>query len=151
MVGAHSGETKTCETLCFTTYRNQYVVLRMHTTFSSDVRNWGTNGRVKYKQICQKICQGEFGKRVYLNQRNAMRAGLTYQEQDHKRAIKRLWAINGLLKCMSENATEFSAEELCHEIVPATLTPRATVECVKRGGEDFRTREEVIDLLEVIS
>ena len=47
---------------------------------------------------------------------------------------------------MAENATKFSAEELCREIIPATLKPRARVENVKREREDLRTKAKVIEL-----
>ena len=52
---------------------------------------------------------------------------------------------------MAENVTKFSAEELCREIVPATLKQRARVDYVKKGGEELRrTKAEAIELLETI-
>ena len=42
----------------------------------NDTRNYGTNEAAKNKRMCQRLCQEELGKRVYLDQRTAMRDGL---------------------------------------------------------------------------
>ena len=60
-------------------------------------RNYGTNGADKHKRICQRLCQDELGKRVYLDQRAAMRDGLKYEGRDHKKAVKRLYTVNNLM------------------------------------------------------
>ena len=43
-----------------------YFWKRQWSEMVSDVRSWGTNGRAKCKQVCQKLCQVEFGKQAYL-------------------------------------------------------------------------------------
>ena len=116
-----------------------------------DVRNWGANGANKHKTMCQKICQSELGERVFLDQRAAMRAGLSYQGHDHERAVKRLYTLNNLMEYLAENATKFSPEEMCRDIIPACLKPRARVEYVKNGGEDLVAKGDVIALIRTIS
>jgi len=116
-----------------------------------DVRNWGANGANKHKAMCQKICQSELGERVFLDQRAAMRAGLSYQGHDHERAVKRLYTLNNLMEYLAENATKFSPEEMCRDIIPACLKPRARVEYVKNSGKDLVEKRDIISLIWTIS
>ena len=51
---------------------------------------------------------------------------------------------------LTENATKFSAEELCCDIIPARLKPRARVEYVKLSGEDLINKHDVIGLVRTI-
>ena len=117
----------------------------------NDIRDWGANGASKHKRMCQRLCQSELGERVYLDQRAAMRAGLDYKGHDHEKAVKRIYTINNLMVYLAENATKFSAEELCRDIIPACLKPRARVEYVKCGGEELREKPDVISLVRTIS
>ena len=57
-----------------------------------------------------------------------MRAGLTYKGHDHEKAVKCMYTVNGLMVYLAENTTKFTLEELCRDIIPAMLKPRARVE-----------------------
>ena len=117
-----------------------------------DIRNWGANGANKHRAMCQKVCQSELGERVFLDQRTAMRAGqLHYQGHDHEKAVKRLYTLNNLMEYLAENATKFSPEEMCRDIIPACLKPRARVEYIKNGGEELVEKRDVISLVRTIS
>ena len=63
----------------------------------NDTPNYAANGADKHKIMCQKLCQEELGKRVYLDQCAAMRVGLNYEGHDHKNAAKRLYTVNTTL------------------------------------------------------
>ena len=52
---------------------------------------------------------------------------------------------------LAENATKFTPEEMCRDIIPAMLKPRARVEYVKLGGEELVERRDVISLVQTIS
>ena len=54
-----------------------------------------------------------------------MRAGLTYKGHDHEKAVKCMYTVNGLMVYLAENTTKFTSEELCRDIIPAMLKPRA--------------------------
>ena len=116
-----------------------------------NARNYGTNGANKHKRICQQVCQEEFGERVYLNQRAAMHAGLKYEGHDHKKASKCIYTVNILMMYLAENAAKFTTEEMCRDIIPAMLKPRARVEYVKMGGENLNKQQDVINLICTIS
>ena len=117
----------------------------------NNTRNYGTNGADKHKRICQRLCQEELGKRVYLDQRAAMRAGLKYEGHNHKKAANRLYTVNNLLVYLAENATKFTTGEMCCNIIPAMLKPRARVEYVKMCGEDLVKKQDIVNLLRTIS
>ena len=65
------------------------------------------------------------GNDAYNDQKDAMRAGLSYQGHDHHDMVKKLWKINELLEFMAEDVKKFTSRELCREIIPAMLKPRA--------------------------
>ena len=65
------------------------------------------------------------GDDAYNNQRDAMCAGLAYQGCDHHDMTKKLWKINKSLEFMAEEAKKFTVRELCREIIPSALKPRA--------------------------
>ena len=117
----------------------------------NDTRNYGTNGAAKHKRMCKKLCQEELGKRVYLDQRATMRDGLKYDDHDHEKAVKRLYTVNNLMIYPAENAAKFTPKEMCCDIIPAMLKPRARVEYVKLGGEELTERWDVISLVQTIS
>ena len=117
----------------------------------NDTLNWGAYGADKHKIMCQKLCQSELGERVLLDQRATMRAGFNYEGHDHEKAVKRLYTFNNLMIYLAENATKFSVEELCCDIIPAMLKPRARVEYVKLGGEDLVKIQDVIGSVRTIS
>ena len=94
----------------------------------SNTRNYGANGADKHKRICQQLCQEELGKRVYLDQRVAMRDGLKYKDHHHEKAVKRLYTVKNLMIYLAENATKLTPEEMCRDIIPVMLKPRARVE-----------------------
>ena len=75
-----------------------------------NVCNWGVNGATNHNQLCQKY--------------NTMRAGLSYNDHDHKIAVKRLFTIENLLEYLAENVAHFSPEELCRNIIPVCLKPK---------------------------
>ena len=101
----------------------------------NNTRNYGTNGADKHKIICQRLCQEELVKRVYLDQRAVMRDGLKYKGHDYEKAVKCLYTVNNLMIYLAENATKFTPEEMCRGIIPAIFKPRARVESVKLDGE----------------
>ena len=109
------------------------------------------NNTRNHERFCQQLCQEELGKRVYLNQRAAMRDGLKYKGHDQEKAVKRLYTVNDLMIYLEENATKFTLEEICRDIIPAMLKPCAQVECVKLGGEELTERQDVISLVQTIS
>ena len=117
----------------------------------SNTRNYGANGGDKHKRMCQRLCQEEIGKRVYLDQRAAMRGGLKYDGHDHEKAVMRLYTVNNLMIYLAENATKFTPEEMCRNIIPAMLKPRARVVYVKLDGEELTERQDVISLVQTIS
>ena len=116
-----------------------------------NTRNYGTNGADKHKKNCQQLCKEEFVERVYLNQRVAMRAGLKYEGHGHKKAAKRIYTVNNLMIYLAENATKFTAEDMCRDIILAMPKPRVRVEYVKLGGEDLNEQRDVISLIRTIS
>ena len=63
----------------------------------NNTRNYGTNGADKHKRTCQRLCQEELGKRMYLYQRAAMRDGLKYDGHNNEKAVKRLYTVNNLM------------------------------------------------------
>ena len=93
----------------------------------------------------------ELDRRVYLDQRTAMREGLNYEGHDHEKAVKRMYMVNNFMIYLTENATKFTLEEMCRDIIPAMLKPRARVEYVKLGGEELTERQDVINLVQTIS
>ena len=74
----------------------------------NDTRDYAVNGADKHKRMCQKLCQEKLGKRVCLDQRAAVRAGLKYEGHDHDKAAKRLYTVNNLIIYLAENATKFN-------------------------------------------
>ena len=88
---------------------------------------------------------------MYLDQRAAMRDGLKYDGRNHEKAVKRVYTVNNLMIYLAENATKFTPEEMCRDIIPAMLKPRARVEYVKLGGEELTERQDVISLVQTIS
>ena len=56
-------------------------------------------------------------------------ASAKYIDRDHKRAAKRLFTANNLLESLAENATKFSVEELCRDIIPTCLKPCSSQAC----------------------
>ena len=117
----------------------------------NDTRNWGVNGANKHKKMYQKLCQKKLGERVYLNQRAAMRAGLKYEGQDHKKATKLLYTVSNLMIYLADNAAKFTEEEIYRNIIPAMLKPRTQVEYVNMGDEDLAKKQDVVSLLPRIS
>ena len=115
------------------------------------MRKYGTNGADKHKRICQQLCQEELGEQVYLDQRAVMRAGLKYKGHDHEMAAKRMYTVNNLMIYLAENATKFTAEEMCRDTTDAILKTRARVEYVKLGGKDLTEQRDVINLIRTIS
>ena len=77
-----------------------------------------------------------------------MRDGLKYNGHNHEKAIKRLYTINNLMIYLAENAPKFTPEEMCRDIIPAMLKPRARVEYVNLGGEELTERRDVISLIQ---
>ena len=75
--------------------------------------------------MCKKLCQEGIGKGVYLDQSAAMRAGLKYEGHNHKKSAKCLYTVNNLMIYLTENATEFTADQMCRDIIPAMPKPRA--------------------------
>ena len=61
-------------------------------------------------------------------------AGLKYKGHDHEKAAKHLYTVNSLMIYLAENATKFTAGEMCRDIIPAMLKPRARVEYVRKNG-----------------
>ena len=105
------------------------------------VCNLSANRSTKHIQLCQKICQYQLGKQAYLQQCNAMSAGLSYNCHIRKKVMKQLFTINNLLAFLSENPTIFSTKELCRDNIPACLKPGAQqVEYIKQGKEDLRKK-----------
>ena len=80
-----------------------------------------------------------------------MRDGLKYDGNDHEKAVKRLYTINNLMIYLAENAAKFTPEEMCRDIIPVMLKPRARVEYVKLGGEELTERRNVISMVQTIS
>ena len=78
---------------------------------------------------------------MYLDQRAAMREGLKYEDHGHEKAVKRMYAVNNLMLYLAENATKFTPEEMCCDIIHAMLKPRARVEYVKLSGEELTERQ----------
>ena len=91
----------------------------------TELRDWKNNGKAKHKKMCQKLCCEIMGNDAYNNQKDAMRAGLAYQGHDHHDMAKKLWKINDSLEFMAEEAKKFTVRELCCEIIPSMLKPRA--------------------------
>ena len=87
---------------------------------------------------------------MYLNQRDAMRNGLKYEGHDHKKVVKRLYTVNNLMIYLAGNATKFTPEKMCRDIIPAMLKPRARVEYIKLGGKELTERQDVIRLIQTI-
>ena len=110
-----------------------------------NTRNYGAHRADNHKKMCQ------FGERVYLDQRAEMRADLKYEGNDHENATKRLYTVNNLMIYLVENAPKFTAEEMCRDITPATLKPCARVEYVKMDGEDLVRKQDIANLLRIIS
>ena len=60
-----------------------------------------------------------------------MRDGLTYQGNDHREAIGRLFEINDILPHMCEGGSKFDDEDFHRNIIVATLHKNACLEYVK--------------------
>ena len=88
---------------------------------------------------------------MYLDQRAAMREGLKCEGHGHEKAVKCMYTINNLMIYLAENAKKFTPEKMCRDIIPAMLKPRARVEYVKLGGEELTERQDVINLVQIIS
>ena len=75
-----------------------------------------------------------------------------YEGHDQEKAVKRLYTVkNNLMIYLAENTTKFTPEEICRDITPTVLKPRARVEYVKLGGEELTERQDVISLDQTIS
>ena len=88
---------------------------------------------------------------MYVDQRAVMRADLNYEGHDHKKAAKRMYTVNNLMIYLAKNAKDFAVEEMCRDIIPAILKPRAQVEYVKLGDEELTEQRDVISLIQTIS
>ena len=91
----------------------------------NDTRDYAVNGADKHKRMCQKLCQEELGKRVYLDQCVAIRAGRTKVTATRRRPSTYTQSTTLSMIYLAENATKFTAEEMCRNIIPAMLKPRA--------------------------
>ena len=82
-------------------------------------------GRQSTKKNCQKLCCEIMSDNAYNDQKDAMQSGHSYQGYDHHDMVKKLWKINESLEFVAEDTKKFTSRELCREIIPATLKPRA--------------------------
>ena len=116
----------------------------------SDVRDWKNNGKAKHKKICQKLCSEAMGDDAYNDQKDAMRAGLTYAGHDHHDMVKKLWKINESLEYMADDAKKFTPRKLCREIITATLKTKAAEKYTYFGGEEMDNKNEVLKMVKRI-
>ena len=58
----------------------------------------------------------------------AMRMSLKYESHVHKKATKRMYTVNNPMIYLAENATKFTAEEMCRDISFSRFSTRAQVE-----------------------
>ena len=118
----------------------------------NEINNWGAGGANKHKRLVQKLYKKVFKKRGYGNQKDAIRDGLTYQDNDRREAIEKLFKINDILPPMCKGGSKFDAKDFHRNIIAATLHEKAHVKYVKRGGRNLRDEDEdsVLDLLEEI-
>ena len=115
-----------------------------------NTRNYGTNGVNKHK----KILVGSYVRRISASEctsTTAMRAGLKYEGHGHENAAKHMYTVNNLMIYLAENVTKFTADEMCRNIIPVMLKPRARVEYVKLGGEDLTKQRDGISLFRTVS
>ena len=79
-----------------------------------------------------------------------MRDGLTYQGNDHREAIEKLFEIKDILPNMCKGGSKFDAEDFHRNIIVAALHEKARVEYIKRGGRNLCDKDGVLDFLEEI-
>ena len=116
----------------------------------NDINNRGVGGANKHKRLVQKLCEKVFKKRGYENQKEAMRDDLTYQGNDHREAIERLFKITiSYLICAKEEASSTPKTSIA-AFITSTLHEKARVEFIKRSGRNPRDEDDVLDLLKEI-
>jgi hypothetical protein len=97
----------------------------------------------KFKLLIQTVNAKYLGRDAADIQCGAMLMGkLHYEGQDHEKAVKQLFEINGNIELFSEEAEGFPIHEMVRKIIPQMLKPQARLKYIDKGGKQLCEQEE---------